>query len=32
MIYISVAFLVLGKKLIILSYRRKNDAVFLLYA
>jgi hypothetical protein len=32
MIYISVAFLVLGKKLIILSDRRKKDAVFLLYA
>jgi hypothetical protein len=31
MIYISVAFLVLGKKLIILSERRKKDAVFLLY-
>jgi hypothetical protein len=30
MIYISVAFLVLGKKLIILNYRRKKDAVFLL--
>jgi hypothetical protein len=30
MIY-SVAFLVLGKKLIILSERRKKDAVFLLY-
>ena len=31
MIYISVAFLVLGKKLIILSDHRKKDAVFLLY-
>jgi hypothetical protein len=31
MIYISVAFLVLGKKLIILSDRRKIIAVFLLY-
>jgi hypothetical protein len=31
MIYISVAFLGLGKKLIILSHRRKKDAVFLLY-
>jgi len=31
MIYISVAFLVLGKKLIILSHRRKKDAVLLLY-
>jgi len=31
MIYISVAFLVLGKKLIILSDRRKKDGVFLLY-
>jgi len=30
MIY-SVAFLVLGQKLIILSARRKKDAVFLLY-
>jgi len=30
MIY-SVAFLVLGKKLIILSERRKKTAVFLLY-
>jgi hypothetical protein len=30
MIYISVAFLVLGKKLIILSDRRKKEAVFLL--
>ncbi len=30
MIY-SVAFLVLGQKLIILSHRRKKDAVFLVY-
>jgi len=30
MIY-SVAFLVLGQKLIILSDRRKKDAVFLVY-
>ena len=28
MIYISVAFLVLGKKLIILSNRRKKDLYF----
>jgi len=32
MIYISLAFLALGKKLIILSDRPKTDAVFLLYA